>query len=228
MEVLFFGVWCRPFYNYWSVPPENFQCDTYHDHLIVNLVFNVTSDLMMLAIPAPMLARSSLPLRKKIILCGIFSLGAFVIICAILSKFYSLSFPYGIEWVHWYVREASVAVMVANIPHCWLLLRRAFHLRAFLSNSTMHTRGESRFREGTDFGNRSTVGTGKPKRFSKGIPLSGSEERITKDDKKGNEDINLEIWKDVDVDVVVTDSPAAEEEDDEGPKGRRNGGTFFM
>jgi len=97
----------------------------------------------------------------------------------------------------------------------------------------MHTRSESHFRrEGAaDFGNRSTVGTGRPKLWndSKGIPRSGSEERITKDDKKANEDINLEIWKDVDVDVVVTDSPATEVEDDsEVLKGRRNSRSFFM
>jgi len=27
MEILFFGVWCRPFYNYWSVPPESCTLD---------------------------------------------------------------------------------------------------------------------------------------------------------------------------------------------------------
>jgi hypothetical protein len=40
--------------------------DTYHDYLIDNLVFNLTSDLMMLCIPAPILARSRLPIQKYV------------------------------------------------------------------------------------------------------------------------------------------------------------------
>jgi hypothetical protein len=99
MEILFFGVWCRPFHNYWSVPAANPQCSTYHDHLIVNTVFNISSDLMMLCIPLPILIRAKLPIQKKLILCVVFSLGIFVIICAVLSKYYSFSLPYGVDWV---------------------------------------------------------------------------------------------------------------------------------
>ena len=99
MELLFFAVWCRPFHNYWSVPAANPQCSTYHDHLVVNTVFNISSDLMMLCIPLPILIRAKLPLQKKLILCIVFSMGIFVIICAVLSKYYSFSLPYGIDWV---------------------------------------------------------------------------------------------------------------------------------
>jgi hypothetical protein len=99
MEILFFTVWCRPFHNYWSVPAANPQCSTYHDHLIVNTVFNISSDLLMLCIPLPILIRAQLPLRKKLILCIVFSMGVFVIISAVLSKYYSFSLPYGVDWV---------------------------------------------------------------------------------------------------------------------------------
>ena len=99
MELLFFAVWCRPFHNYWSVPAANPQCSTYHDHLVVNTVFNISSDLMMLCIPLPILVRAKLPLQKKLILCIVFSMGIFVIICAVLSKYYSFSLPYGFDWV---------------------------------------------------------------------------------------------------------------------------------
>jgi hypothetical protein len=99
MEILFFGVWCRPFHNYWSVPAANPQCSTYHDHLVVNTVFNISSDLMMLCIPLPILIRAKLPMQKKLILCVVFSMGIFVIICAVLSKYYSFSLPYGVDWV---------------------------------------------------------------------------------------------------------------------------------
>ena len=51
-----------------------------------------------------------------------------------MSKFYSLNYPYGKEWINWYVREVSVAVIVANIPHCWLWLQKTFNLDEFLNN----------------------------------------------------------------------------------------------
>ena len=198
MVVLFFAVWCRPFHNYWSVPAANPQCATYHDHLIVNTVFNISSDLMMLCIPLPVLIRAKLPLRKKLILCVVFSMGIFVIICAVLSKYYSFSLPYGVDWVYWYVREVSTAVIVANMPHLWALARRIFNLKAFLQHGTF-----LRSRHGTNPTNDShrqsgAVSTGprewynmKPKESNLDSFLSQNEsqEHIT--------DMPLEIHKDV-------------------------------
>jgi hypothetical protein len=34
-------------------------------------------------------------------------------------------------WTFWYIREASTAIYVANMPMCWSLMRRLFKLRAF-------------------------------------------------------------------------------------------------
>jgi len=34
-------------------------------------------------------------------------------------------------WTFWYIREASTALYVANMPMCWSLVRRIFKLRAF-------------------------------------------------------------------------------------------------
>lgn len=81
MEICYFGVWCRPFNQYWAVsssdnwdwmssnevhqvPTDNIQCSAAIHHLIMNAVFNVTSDLMMLCIPLPLLIASKIP-RKK-------------------------------------------------------------------------------------------------------------------------------------------------------------------
>lgn len=168
MEILFFGAWCRPFHNYWSVPSASCkslrhphchsngcpmklirlllldQCDTFHDHLVMNTVFNVSSDVLMLFIPLPILLRTNLPWRKKAVLVCLFSLGIFVITCALLSKAYSFILPYGLDWVFWYVREVSTAVIVANMPHCWPLVRRMFNLRSFLHDSSHGTHFRSR------------------------------------------------------------------------------------
>ncbi|KAH0010876.1 hypothetical protein KCU78_g10212, partial [Aureobasidium melanogenum] len=138
MEVLYFGVWCRPFHMYWAVPSTT-QCTAATHHLITNAVFNISSDTMILAVALPMFIKTRLPLRKKIAIVGIFSLGTFVIICAILNKVYSFNQPFGLEWTYWYVRESSTALLTANAAFVWALLRRVFKLRSLGSFSGKNT-----------------------------------------------------------------------------------------
>lgn len=131
MEILYFGVWCRPFSNYWALPTPNIQCNAATDHLITNAVFNLSSDIIMLTIGCSLFIRSKLPWDRKLILCGIFGLGLFVILAAVLNKYYSFAHPFGSQWTYWYVRESSTSIMVANLPFIWTLLRRLFKLNAF-------------------------------------------------------------------------------------------------
>lgn len=77
-QIAFFSS-CRPFSGYWAVPPPNPQCTTLQRYSIVQGVFNITSDLMMLCIPLPMIVKLKLPLKQKIILSGVFSMGIFVV-----------------------------------------------------------------------------------------------------------------------------------------------------
>lgn len=78
----------------------------------------------MIAIGLPMFLRLKLPMKKKIPIVGIFSLGLFVILAAILNKVYSFSEPFGSLWTYWYVRESSTALLVANLPFVWTFWRR--------------------------------------------------------------------------------------------------------
>jgi hypothetical protein len=112
-----------------AVPTPNPQCSTAVNHLITNAVFNISSDVLMLALGVPMFIRIQIPLSKKIPLVGIFSLGIFVIIAAVLNKWYSFTEPFGNAWTYWYVRESATAIIVANLPFVWLLYRRIFGIR---------------------------------------------------------------------------------------------------
>ena len=104
--------------------------------MITATVFNISSDLMMLCIPLPLLMKAQLPLKRKIVLCCVFSLGIFVILTAILNRYYNFCQPFGsLVYLNWYVAEAATAVYVANIPLCWPLLRRLFNLSSFTSSS---------------------------------------------------------------------------------------------
>jgi hypothetical protein len=131
MEVLYFAAWCRPFHQYYMVPTVSKQCDTLINHRIVKTVFNVSSDLIMLSIALQMLIRSSLPIKRRLVLCFIFSLGLFTIAAAILSVYYSITNSYIHTWLSWYLREASMAIIVANIPFTWTILRELFEIDEF-------------------------------------------------------------------------------------------------
>jgi len=103
--------------------------------MIVTSVFHVSSDLAMLAIPVPMLIGTRLPLRRKLVLCGIFSLGAVNVLVAALNRYYNFTEPDDYVFLVWYCAEASTAVMVANMPFCWTLLQRVFKLGAWAVTS---------------------------------------------------------------------------------------------
>lgn len=203
MEILYLGVWCRPFSQYWAVPPENStskhiflpcrwiaytisaQCSAATNHLITNAVLNISSDIMIILIPMPIFLQSQLPAKRKAVLCCVFALGTFTvsylamsapcgmrtiddtrmlipdqILSAILNKFYSFNEPFGSNWTFWYIRESSTALITANLPYIWTLLRRIFNLKSF--NGSSHKRStnpSTNFR--TNFtGHRSTVRTG--------------------------------------------------------------------
>ncbi|KAG9188344.1 hypothetical protein G6011_02267 [Alternaria panax] len=135
MEVLYLGVWCRPFNQYWAVPPNSRQCSAATNHLITNAVFNISSDLIILSIPMPLLFKVRLPKKNKTILFVIFCIGAFTIVAAVLNKYYSFTNPFGTEWTIWYLRESYTAILCANLPLTYPLIQRVFGLRNWNSHT---------------------------------------------------------------------------------------------
>ncbi|KPM35988.1 hypothetical protein AK830_g10570 [Neonectria ditissima] len=180
MEILYLGVWCRPFHNYWAVPTPSIQCSAATNHLITNAVLNISSDIMIIAIPMPIFLKSQLPTKRKAVLVAVFALGAFTvgldqtlkpvtrltipahqILSAILNKFYSFNEPFGSNWTFWYIRESSTALITANLPYIWTLLRRVFNLKSFAGYSNKRsTNPSTRFRSDFSHGPRSAARAG--------------------------------------------------------------------
>ncbi|KAF2132632.1 hypothetical protein P153DRAFT_168780 [Dothidotthia symphoricarpi CBS 119687] len=136
MEILYFGVWCRPFNQYWAVPTYSVQCSAATNHLITNAVLNISSDLIIISIPLPLLFKVRLPMKNKIVLFVIFLIGAFTIVAAILNKYYSFTHPFGTEWTVWYLRESFTALLCANLPLTYPLIQRIFKLKNWSHNSS--------------------------------------------------------------------------------------------
>ncbi|KEF61489.1 uncharacterized protein A1O9_03056 [Exophiala aquamarina CBS 119918] len=135
---------CRPLSQYWAVPPVNPQCSTYEYYQIVNAVFNISTDILILAIGIPPVLNALLSLQQKAILGVIFGMGTFVIIAAILRAIYCLV-PSLISYVYmnWYFREASVAVYVTTLPGIWVFLREIFPILSKIGTSRKGTKPTS-------------------------------------------------------------------------------------
>ncbi|KAH8670281.1 hypothetical protein BGZ60DRAFT_527754 [Tricladium varicosporioides] len=124
-EIAFFTA-CTPFSGYWAMPPPNPQCTTLEHYAIVQACFNISSDTLMLLIPLPLITRLNVPWKQKYVLMIIFSMGTFVILAAVLTKVFNLSNIWDPSYMLWYMREASVAVYVSNLPLIWPLMRDWF------------------------------------------------------------------------------------------------------
>jgi hypothetical protein len=77
-EIGFFS-FCRPFKGYWAVPPPDPQCTTLEHYAINQGAWNISSDLMMLCIPLPILAKFKMPLKQKFVLGFLFTMGIYVV-----------------------------------------------------------------------------------------------------------------------------------------------------
>ncbi|KAJ9624409.1 hypothetical protein H2203_005144 [Taxawa tesnikishii (nom. ined.)] len=174
---------CRPFWGYWSVPALSTQCWSYWNFEYVEGVFNITADVAMLLVAIPIVAKVRLPLAQKAPILGIFGMGVFVVTAAVLTKVYCfvpslLSY----EYLNWYAREASIGVIVTNLPAVWSFLRDVFpelKRRGYrtASDSRSNTQGW-----GTSGGTRSNTRTADYDMQRMGIAdlvkRSTSEERI--------------------------------------------------
>lgn len=126
-----------------AVPTPNVQCNAATNHLITNATLNLSSDVILLCIALPMFVRTQMPARKKVALCCVFGLGIFVMISAILNKYYSFTNPFGSQWTYWYCRESSTSMLVANLPFVYTLFRRMFNLRSLDSTAKYGTKSKT-------------------------------------------------------------------------------------
>lgn len=95
--------------------------------MIFATAWNISSDLMLLFVPIPIIVKSHLPLKRKIVLCAVLGLGILNVIIAVLNRYYNFNNPDDLGYVYFYVAEVATAVVVGNLPLCWPLFRRIVH-----------------------------------------------------------------------------------------------------
>ncbi|KAB8213254.1 hypothetical protein BDV33DRAFT_210386 [Aspergillus novoparasiticus] len=123
------------------------------------------------------------------------------IICATLSKVYSFKDRFSPIWLFWYIREASTAICVANIPNCWSLARHILNLRSWTGSPHSKDRTHHCTPYGYETGTyRRTIGptASRKKSLWTSVTMSGvqktesAEEIINANSEQANQEIPLE------------------------------------
>ncbi|KAL2061239.1 hypothetical protein VTL71DRAFT_7512 [Oculimacula yallundae] len=86
VEIIFFFASCLPFSQYWAVPVKDPECASHHRFQMVQLIFNISSDLALILFPLPMIWVAQLPWKRKLILTAIFGLAVFKIVAAVMNQ----------------------------------------------------------------------------------------------------------------------------------------------
>ncbi|WDK13788.1 hypothetical protein CGRA01v4_05069 [Colletotrichum graminicola] len=76
---------------------------------------NLSTDLILLLIPVTLIIQLKMRIGKKLLLICLFSMGVFVMLCAILMKVTVFTNPSDPVWFLWSVREVSTAMLVGNL-----------------------------------------------------------------------------------------------------------------
>lgn len=100
---------------------------SYFSFEIVIGTVNVSSDVIVLGVAIPLIARLRIPMQQKAVLLVVFGMGIFVVVAALLNKILTVGpFVPGYNYLNWYFREASVSVYVIYLPALLALVRRVF------------------------------------------------------------------------------------------------------
>ncbi|KAK1148344.1 hypothetical protein N8T08_010154 [Aspergillus melleus] len=103
--------------------PGHSSCINLTAFWYANAAFNIFSDLVLVALPVPVISRLQLPPRLKLILCGIFAVGIFVCITSILrittldiaTSYLDITWN-SIESSKWTVIESNLGIICACLP----------------------------------------------------------------------------------------------------------------
>ncbi|OHW95633.1 hypothetical protein CSPAE12_05803 [Colletotrichum incanum] len=139
--VALYGGWCRPFSDYMKLEPGNIQCLTWRKYNILQITMNLSTDLVLLLIPVTLISKLKMKIGKKLLLICLFSMGVFVMICAILMKAAVFTNSTDPIWFLWSVREVSTAMLVGNLVLGMPILKTWW--RCFVPGGDSSTRGKS-------------------------------------------------------------------------------------
>jgi hypothetical protein len=97
--------WCQP------GDLSKQQCVAYQSHTIVSLTFNILTTVFVLILPTPFI-----PTPRRLLLTILMIVGIMTLIFGILARYHILKTPESKTHVFYYIYEATLLVVFANLP----------------------------------------------------------------------------------------------------------------
>ncbi|KAM3502059.1 hypothetical protein MY10362_005115 [Beauveria mimosiformis] len=129
---------CLPFHRNWQVYPyPGDECGTPNQIFLTLVITNVSTDLLILYIPLPLLWVVKIPLGKKIIYCLWLTTGIFVIVASLLRCILSIRYANEVDVsTIWAIRETFVGIICVNAPILgpWLVKKGSLWVQSISSS----------------------------------------------------------------------------------------------
>jgi hypothetical protein len=87
------------------------QCMTYQSHTIVSLIFDILTTVLVLILPTPFI-----PTPRRLLLTILMIVGIMTLVFGILARYYILKKSTSQTHVFYYIYEATLLVVFANLP----------------------------------------------------------------------------------------------------------------
>ncbi|PLB40376.1 uncharacterized protein BDW47DRAFT_135147 [Aspergillus candidus] len=135
VSLIFDLAMCRPIHKNWQVKPyAGDNCTLRPLNYIVIEVLSILTDLAVMCVPVPLVVAARIPATQKIMLVALFCSGIFVMICAILRAYYSVTDINTLATaLGWASRECFVSVIIVCAPGIKPLFKR---FRWFRTNTS--------------------------------------------------------------------------------------------
>ncbi|KAF4540326.1 uncharacterized protein LTHEOB_9422 [Lasiodiplodia theobromae] len=162
---------CRPIHRNWQIKPyAGDQCTLIYVRYYLLLILNVSTDLgLMIFIPAPILWKAQIPIKRKIMVAILLFSSLFIVTAAIIRCIMSVGDIRRIGTSGaWAIRETFVSMFVVNAP----AIKPLFSRRRLLAQGSKSG------------GSASRTGTSKPRHTQRGdeVELRSNESWSNKDE----------------------------------------------
>ncbi|KAF4435203.1 Kinesin-like protein [Fusarium austroafricanum] len=136
---------CWPTQKLWQVyPVPSIDCSQNRAKYYALVTTNVTTDLVIMALPIPVLWKLQIDIRRKLMFGLMFCAGFFIIICTLLRCIICLNMPERLDLgLSWSIRETVVGIICTNAPSIKPLLTGRNHSTNDSSHNTASRRGFS-------------------------------------------------------------------------------------
>ncbi|OJD33511.1 uncharacterized protein BKCO1_30000104 [Diplodia corticola] len=131
---------CRPVQRNWQIYPDPGKLCTHESAVwyIVQVIFNVLTDAVIVPIPMPLVIKAKVSTAKKLGLVVLLGAGIFVMVAATLRVVFVLTNAAPSEPAIWAMRECFVATFVGNAPMIRPMFTRKFYQGGYDDNDMSH------------------------------------------------------------------------------------------